>query len=106
MLRGGPSELVEVREFLAAHAPFDELPQAELVRLVGEIRIEYFRRGTPFIARGADNHHLFVLRSGAADVRDQDGELVERHRKLVPTGSERTVWGMGDGSTLHVVDTG
>ncbi len=34
------------------------------------------------------------------------GELVEKHRKLVPTGSERTVWGMGDGSTLRVVDTG
>ena len=34
-----------------------------------------------------------------------DGELVDRHRKLVPTGSERTVWGMGDGSTLRVVDT-
>jgi nitrilase len=34
-----------------------------------------------------------------------DGTLVERHRKLVPTGSERTVWGMGDGSTLRVVDT-
>jgi nitrilase len=34
-----------------------------------------------------------------------DGSLVERHRKLVPTGSERTVWGMGDGSTLRVVDT-
>ncbi len=29
-----------------------------------------------------------------------DGRLVDRHRKLVPTGSERTVWGMGDGSTL------
>ena len=26
-----------------------------------------------------------------------DGRLVDRHRKLVPTGSERTVWGMGDG---------
>jgi CBS domain-containing protein len=75
---GGTTELVEVREFLAAHAPFDELPQAEVARLVGEIRIEYFRRGTAFIARGADNHHLFVLRSGAADVRDPDGELVER----------------------------
>ena len=49
---GGPSELVEVREFLAAHAPFDELPHAELLTLVGEIRIEYFRRGTPFIRAG------------------------------------------------------
>jgi nitrilase len=34
-----------------------------------------------------------------------EGTLVERHRKLVPTGPERTVWGMGDGSTLRVVDT-
>ena len=34
-----------------------------------------------------------------------DGSLVEKHRKLVPTGSERTVWGMGDGSTLRAVDT-
>ena len=35
-----------------------------------------------------------------------EGTLAGRHRKLVPTGSERTVWGMGDGSTLSVVDTG
>ena len=34
-----------------------------------------------------------------------DGTLVDKHRKLVPTGSERTIWGMGDGSTLRTVET-
>jgi nitrilase len=34
-----------------------------------------------------------------------NGDLAEKHRKLVPTGSERTIWGMGDGSTLKVVPT-
>lgn len=34
-----------------------------------------------------------------------DGTLAGRHRKLVPTGGERTVWGQGDGSTLPVFDT-
>ena len=35
-----------------------------------------------------------------------DGSLAARHRKLMPTGGERLVWGMGDGSTLKVLDTG
>src|SRR5215213_7271555 len=34
-----------------------------------------------------------------------NGALLNRHRKLVPTGVERGLWGYGDGAGLHVIDT-
>ncbi|MDB6141259.1 MAG: Nitrilase [Pseudomonas sp.] len=32
------------------------------------------------------------------------GGLVAKHRKLMPTGTERLIWGTGDGSTLPVIE--
>jgi nitrilase len=34
-----------------------------------------------------------------------EGKLLNRHRKLIPSNPERTVWGRGDASGLRVVDT-
>jgi nitrilase len=34
-----------------------------------------------------------------------DGALLSKHRKLMPTGPERLVWGFGDGSDLSPVET-
>jgi len=34
-----------------------------------------------------------------------DGSFLGKHRKIMPTGSERLVWGFGDGSTMPVFDT-
>jgi nitrilase len=51
------------------------------------------------IERGGGTLYCTALMVGPS------GELLGKHRKLMPTASERLVWGTGDGSTMPVVDT-
>ncbi len=80
------AELVEIRDFLAEHPPFDELPARVLDVLPSQLTLRYYKRGTSLMAVGVDNHVLYILRSGAVDILDEQGALVER-------GDEGTCFG-------------
>ncbi|MEQ6901364.1 DUF294 nucleotidyltransferase-like domain-containing protein [Nocardioides sp. YIM 152588] len=71
-------ELVEVRDFLAAHPPYDALPAEELDDLPKRLTVRYFRRGAEIVPLGAHNEHLHILRSGAVDIIDGNGDLADR----------------------------
>jgi nitrilase len=67
------------------------------------------------LGRAARNNHIYLV-IGVVE-RDggtlyctilffaPDGSFLGKHRKVMPTGSERLVWGFGDGSTLPVFET-
>jgi CBS domain-containing protein len=71
-------ELVEIRDFLASHPPFDHLPADALDKLPKELSIRYFRRGSEFPPRDTDQAYLYLIRQGAIELRDADGELVSK----------------------------
>jgi nitrilase len=76
-----------------------EIPSGEADRL-GEIAARYeLYLAIGVIEREGGTLYCTVLFYGP------DGVYLGKHRKLMPTGSERLIWGFGDGSTLPVIDT-
>lgn len=71
-------ELSEIRDFLAKHAPFDALPPDVLDRIPRQCTLRYARRGTVVLDVGELGEGLHIVRSGAVDVVDEAGGLVER----------------------------
>ncbi len=71
-------ELMEVRDFLAAHPPFDELPAAALDRLPRALSVRYLRRGRPFPPDDAVAE-LVIVRQGALELRNDRDELVAKY---------------------------
>ncbi|MEO1632183.1 MAG: putative nucleotidyltransferase substrate binding domain-containing protein [Bacteroidota bacterium] len=72
-------ELAQLRDFLAAHAPFDTLPEADLQRTVQSLDVRYVRRQQPILTLGQPNAHLHVVRKGAVEVTGPQGALVARY---------------------------
>ncbi|RDU98081.1 nitrilase-related carbon-nitrogen hydrolase [Trinickia dinghuensis] len=75
-----------------------DVPGPEVVRM-GEMA----RRAQAWLVVGAIERDGTTLYCTALFF-GPDGTLAARRRKLMPTASERLIWGMGDGSTLPVID--
>jgi len=52
-----------------------------------------------------DNQNSQATLYNAVITIDSQGQLINNHRKLMPTNPERMVWGFGDGHGLNVIDT-
>jgi CBS domain-containing protein len=70
-------ELIEIRDFLAGHHPFDVLPGEALDRLPGMLAVRYLRRGTRLPTPDDTGNDLYIVRQGAVELRDQSGELID-----------------------------
>lgn len=64
--------------------------ESNIYAVVGINEIDHVRLGTIY------NTNLFI---------DRRGQILGKHRKLVPTFAEKMIWGSGDGSTLRVYET-
>lgn len=72
------AELIEIRNHLTQHSPFDEMPEEFLDRIVSSIEIAYFRAGTDILKLDEPNANLHYVRSGAVEIYRRSGELYNR----------------------------
>lgn len=69
-------ELVEIRDFIAQHHPFELLP-IELLNFVTEnLQVRYIRRGQCFPPNDNKSQNLYIIRTGAIELRDTENDLI------------------------------
>ena len=80
------NELPEITRFLSELPGFEELDQEELTAAARAIQIGYYKSGSQVLQIGASNKQLHIVRSGALELRNAEGDLVMR-------GAEGDVFG-------------
>ncbi|MFL0795953.1 MAG: CBS domain-containing protein [Cellvibrionaceae bacterium] len=70
-------ELAAISDFLRDCLPFDELPLALFRQATAKIHVVYFCKGHVFQGE-SDEAGLRLIRSGAIELRGEDGQLVDR----------------------------
>ncbi len=81
-----PAELSEIADFLGASPPFNELNAEQQAEAAATLQITYHPQGERF-EQGAQPGGLRILRSGAVDIRDGEGALLDR---------------LGEGESFHI----
>ncbi|MCP3669334.1 MAG: cyclic nucleotide-binding/CBS domain-containing protein [Gammaproteobacteria bacterium] len=71
-------ELLEIRDFLVLHHPFNQLSIDALNGVLGDIEIRYLRRGTDIRQDHGLMESLYLIRTGAVELQGHDGELLAR----------------------------
>ena len=71
-------ELPEIGAFLRRTPPFGFLDDAEIATLSRAITVTYFRSGETVLESGGHNEFLYIVRSGAVELRLADEELTAR----------------------------
>ncbi|KAJ8083946.1 Nitrilase [Marasmius tenuissimus] len=85
-------------EFLRYHSAAIEVPGPAVSRIA-----EVSKQTGVFLVVGVIERDGGTLYCTAVFVDPNEG-FVGKHRKLVPTASERLIWGQGDGSTIPVLE--
>ena len=80
------NELPEICRFLSDLPGFEELDHGQLTAAARAIQIGYYKAGSQVLTIGATNTQLHIVRSGALELRNAEGDLVMR-------GAEGDVFG-------------
>src|SRR5690554_7768827 len=72
------AELIDIRNHLIQHAPFDEMPEELVNELTANIEISYVRAGTQITETGQTSTRMYYVRSGAVEIFRRSGELYNR----------------------------
>lgn len=71
-------EVQEIKDYLCNCVPFDQLPEELLSRAAQNIQISYYRKGSQASVLDYQKPQLYIVRTGAFEIRSDTGELVDR----------------------------
>ena len=67
-------EQLEIRDFLAQCSPLNKLGSATVDAVTDALEIAYQRRGDIILKSGERNHYLYLIRSGAVEILNENNE--------------------------------